>query len=116
IQVLDVTKEARKGQIMAWKVAMLAYELELYLTSFSASKALKQTAAVLTALAERGLRGDEDEAGKSLIAEYNLLVRKAKSLFKGDPAMQALEETKEAQGGHVMARKIAALAKGLTVG
>jgi hypothetical protein len=35
-------------------------------------------------------------AGKSFIVDYNLLIRKAKSLCKGDLAMQALEETKAA--------------------
>ena len=60
----------------------------------------------------------DDTAGKSLIAEYNLLVRKAKSLFKGDSYIQILEEAQEAGGAPapVMAGKVAALAKGLTVG
>ncbi|MGH8065512.1 MAG: hypothetical protein ACRERE_09790 [Candidatus Entotheonellia bacterium] len=98
---------------MADKVARLAKEVEIYLTSFAASKALKETAAALAAKAEKGLNPHEVEAGKSLIAEYNLLVRKAKSLFNAAPYMQALEETQEGKEGHVMASKVAVLAKGL---
>ena len=98
---------------MAGKVARLAKEIELYLTSFVANQALKETASALAKKAEQGLNSWEDEAGKSLIAEYNLLVRKAKALFKTNSFMQTLEETKVVSGGHVMARKVAGLAKGL---
>jgi cytochrome c556 len=77
---------------------------------------LRETATTLAEQAQKGLQGYEKEAGKSFVAEYNLLVRKAKSLFKGDPAIQALEETKQlGDDGAVMAKKVAALAKGLTV-
>jgi TolB-like protein len=95
------------------KVARLANELDIYLTSFVASQALKATAA---ALAKQGVEGrfvsypGGDAAAKSLIAEYNLLVKKAKSLFKTDSFVQALEDARETGHPEANAANVADLA------
>ncbi|MGH8065511.1 MAG: FlgO family outer membrane protein [Candidatus Entotheonellia bacterium] len=59
------------------------------------SKPLKETAIVLAKKAARGLNPNEVDAGQSMVAEYNSLVRYSKVVLKTDPFTEALEETKE---------------------
>ena len=86
IQVLEVMPavEGEGGHVMAGKIARFAKELEIYLTSFATKQAIKETAAALAEQSAKGLQNHEYSHGKSLIEEYNILVRQAKTLFKTD--------------------------------
>ena len=80
----------------AWSVATAALGLERYMASFNSSEAIKAIAASLGKQAVRNYEsskyGNPKNAVKGSIAEYNRVVREAKSVFTRDPHVQALAE------------------------
>ncbi|MGH8557300.1 MAG: hypothetical protein ACRESZ_07525 [Methylococcales bacterium] len=101
----------------ARKVERLAKELFLYLTSFEASKALKQSAAALAKEGEEGRNwstyGKDINAGNSLVWGYNDLVRRVKILFGTNPSIQVFEDISEERYPRVAAGKVERLASEL---
>ena len=77
----------------AGSVATAAKGLETYMVSFVSHEAFRASAAALAMRAAQDIRNNRSgqEKAKGWIAEYNRLVREAKSVFAKDPHVQGLK-------------------------
>jgi hypothetical protein len=111
VQALEELKYLSDSDTGAKSVSIMAKGIEVYVTSFIATDALKESAALLSKVASQGVSWHH--AGRTLIEDYNILIREAKSVLKNDTFIQVLGELEYPGDYDVAAHTVARMAKKL---